>query len=126
MSRTYRRRKGKPAGSWITHECISIEEWDHHSKYFSSRDGKWHDRVWTRHLYKEVPLTGHKLKTSLAKYHADKHNRFYSAPKWFVRDFCNKPYRAKAKAEINHMIQSGNFDDYNFNPPKHNAMWLWW
>jgi len=104
MSRTYRRRKGEKPGTWITHDQVVVDEIP----------------------YKDVPRSGKDLREHLAIWHSDNACVVGSPPKWFVRDFCNKPFRAKAKAEIRRMVQTGDFEDYNFNPHKNNAMWNWW
>ena len=126
MSRTYRKRKGDSPSKWITHKDVVVEEWDHHSHYF--RGGKRVERVWTRKLYSHVPRTGKDLKKHLAlEWDSDNASYMGSPPKWFVRDFCNKPFRAKAKAEIRKMMQTaGDYDEYVFDPYKKNAKWNWW
>lgn len=121
MSRTYRRRKGEKPGTWITHDQVVVDEIPYKRK---SWKGEWYDYI--HRLYKDVPRSGKDLREHLAIWHSDNACVVGSPPKWFVRDFCNKPFRAKAKAEIRRMVQTGDFEDYNFNPHKNNAMWNWW
>lgn len=116
MSRTYRRRKGEKPSSWITHDFVCVEEFP--KKYgWGGKYGLWQD----------IPRTGKDLKKHLAKYRADGYSHRNHVPSWFVRDFCNKPYRAKMKQEVRNIMKRGDdYLDYDFNPQKNNALWMWW
>ena len=123
MSRTFR-KKGKRIPEWVSHdEWVVSEEWDYHTGFY--RNDEWHKRIWTKRLYKSVPRTGNDLKKKLAKWHSGKESD--TPPKWFVREYCNKPYRAKMKQEVRKLMKlADDYDDYNFDPCINHAMWDWW
>jgi len=112
MSRTYRRKCHGYGTNKRNYDEWVVSDWVREEK------PRW---KWTRKA-----LEGQELQKAIKVFHSDNHKWMGSAPSWFVREFCNKPYRAKAKAEIRRMLQSGEYDDYNFNPHKRNAMWMWW
>lgn len=115
MSRTYRRQRGEKPYTWITHELVCFEE-------FSKRG-----RRWRRGLWEYVPRTGKDLKEHLNEYHSDGHMNMNMVPSWFVNSFCNRPFRAKMKQEVRSIMKrAGDYEDYNFDPHKHDALWSWW
>lgn len=115
MSRTYRRRKGENPCSWITHDCVCVEE-------YSKRNSRWKIGLW-----QDIPRKGNDLKYHLAKYHSDGYSHMNHVPSWFVNRFCNRPFRAKMKQEVRSIMKRGDdYMDYNFNPNKSNALWNWY
>jgi hypothetical protein len=125
MSRTYRRKKGEQPDTWVTHEMVPIEEFE--KKFYVFKSGKIEERIRTRYLYVDVPLTGHALKKSLAKYRSDGANVMSSAPSWFVNKYFTRKDRARERQELKRIMQhGGDYDDYSFRPYKKGAMWEWW
>ncbi len=118
MSRTYRRKKGEKPGRWITHDYVCVEEYEHSKK----RNYRWKSGLW-----QDIPRTGKDLRTHLAEYRSDGHGHMNHVPKWFVKSFCNRPFRAKMKQEVrNIMKRGGDYDEYEFAPNKSIALWNWW
>ena len=115
MSRTYRRKRGEKPSTWITHNYTCIEK-------YLSRGYRWRSGLW-----QDVPRIGKDLKKHLAKYHADGYINMNMIPAWYVRDFCNKPFRSKMKQEVrNIMKRGGDYDEYNFDPNSKNSKWNYW
>lgn len=135
MSRTYRRKKfgkGKrPYNDWITHEWVKDESSAHElirKVYYYNEGGivdyKKVSCIGYDYYYKPLPESIKLI--NIAKYHSDNASLMTSPPKWFLREFCNRPFRAKAKAELKRLMKSEDYYDYNFDPHKKTAMWMWW
>ena len=118
MSRTYRRKRGERPSTWITHECVLVDDYTYNDRRTKV--------PWTRGLYEDIPRSGSDLKKHLAIYHSDGYSTMNHVPAWFTNQFCNRPFRSKMKQEVkNIMKRGGDYMDYNFNPNKHNALWNW-
>jgi len=113
MSRTYRRTRHGYGINKRNYEEHIVSDWVREKKH------RW---KWTRKA-----LMGHELQKSINIFHSDGYRHMNHVPTWFVRDYCNKPFRAKMKQEIRNIMKRGDdYLDYNFNPNKSNALWNWW
>ena len=108
MSRTYRRKNEKWEYYWVTRDWKR----DHTCKY-----------GW---FCVEYGLDGKERDQAINKFHSDAQRTMNQVPSWFVNQFCNRPFRAKMKQEVRKIMQSGEYDDYNFDPCKQTALWEWW
>lgn len=86
-------------------------------------DGHWEGR-----LYIETELQGKELAKAAAIYHSDMgcgYSWSGNAPKDF-RKSIDRIKRAKEKAETRRILKERDFENYNFNPRKRDAGWLYW
>lgn len=106
MSRTFRRKKAKPC-KWVTHDYVRV-------------DDSWR---WTF-----VPRSEKDLRYNVARFHSDcgSGDYFYrNAPKWYCK-MIDRIKRAKDNHELRRIMNTGDYEDYNFNPRYKDAGWNYW
>jgi hypothetical protein len=71
-----------------------------------------------------VDLEGDELAKSLAKYHSDAWNSYYSAP-FVFRRIVNQKFRIKNKRVISKINKEGNYEEYLFIPFRKTVVHEW-
>lgn len=113
MSRTVR-RKGKTPPEWVTHDYVrTSRRISNCGKYWFS-DWQW------------VSYEGKELDKSIALYYNDNRQGEFSPPADFVRTYFTKKQRSRQRNVLRKMINTGDYENYYFNPHKKSAGWDWW
>lgn len=106
MSRTYRRKNEQWEYNWV------CRDWD---------------KIGYPLYWKMVQLEGKSRTKAINKFHSDAQRTMNQVPSWYVNQFCNRPFRAKMKHEVRMIMKrADDYEDYNFDPFKKDALWSWW
>ena len=107
MSRTYRFNKN---ADWMERDVL---------RDLVRLEKTWH---WVRQPIERNSREGRK---KLAKFHSDKKHHWmnYRGPSWFRREFAQKPYKVRAKAELHRYMRDPDYEVVIESMP-HLPYWL--